>query len=123
MKYIKVLPDVMLTRPNGRGLIDETGREVMIPLSFKEFVFARLMDPKFSKDMETMMRAFEIKTQTEKATDYLALEDADWKLLESVTRSPDQQTAYRPDVALSMLPFIRAIVEASSKDPREEEKN
>ena len=123
MKYIKVLPDITLTRPNGRGLIDETGREVLIPLSFKEFVFGRLSDARFSKDMETMLRAFEIKIQIEKMSDYLVLEDADWKLLEEVTKKPDQQTAYRPDIALSQLPFIKAIVDATSTDPREKVDN
>ena len=115
MKYIKVTESVKLTNWYGEEMKGQDGVPAVI--SFKDFVIGRLMDPKFSKDMATILRAFEIKTRAEKMGEYLMLEDADYSLLSDVVSNPSSQAPYNSLISHCLVPFFKAVTEATSIEP------
>jgi hypothetical protein len=115
MKYIKVPEDVKLTTWSGEVMKDQSGEQAVI--TFKDFVVGRLMDPKFSKDMSTILRAVEIKGRLEKMEKVLMLEDIDFELLADATRSPSPQYSYNPAISHCLVAYLKAITEASSVEP------
>ncbi len=115
MKYIKVPESVKLTNWYGEEMKGQDGSPAVI--SFREFILGRLMDPKLSKDMSTILRAFEIKTRAEKMSEYLMLEDADYALLSDVVSSPSPQAPYNSLISHCLVPFFKAVTEATSIEP------
>jgi hypothetical protein len=115
MKYIKVPESVRMTNWYGEEVKNQEGEGATV--TFKEFVVGRLMDPKFSKDMATILRAFEIKTQAEKMTSLLVLEDVDYDLLLDVVANPSQQAQYNSLISYCLVPFFKAVKDATSVEP------
>ena len=115
MKYIIVPEDIKLTSWAGEVMKDESGQQATI--RFKDFIIGRLMDPKFAKDMSTILRAVEIKAKTNGMGKVLALEDVDFELLADVTRNPSPQYSYNPTISHCLVPYLKAITEATSVEP------
>jgi hypothetical protein len=116
MKYMKVPADVKLTNWYGEEIKDQKG-EPVAPITFYDFIIGRLTDPKFSKDMATILRAFEIKTRAKKMGAYLALEDVDYTALLDVVTEPSPQAPYNSMISHCLVPFFKAVTEATSKEP------
>jgi hypothetical protein len=86
-------------------------------VSFKAFVCGTLLpDPKFGKTASTVISGAGIRTALEAPGGFLVLEGDDWELLKSVLESPENR--YKPEVALQLIPFFRAILDATTTDPR-----
>jgi len=115
MKYIMVPGDIKLTSWSGDEMKDSDGNQASI--TFKDFIIGRLMDPKFSKDMSTILRAVEIKGKGSKMGKILALEDVDFELLADTTRHPSPNYSYNPAISHCLVPYLKAITEASSAEP------
>lgn len=112
MKYMKVLPNIKLTNLFGEEFKDENGKSVH--LSFKDFVLQRLADPKFSKNMDSILSAVQIKNAIEniKEDEVLGLETSDWKNLADAVKEPSPQTPYNSLMSHALLPFMQEIVNA-----------
>lgn len=112
MKYMKVLPSIKLTNFFGEAFKDENGEEVFV--SFKSFILQRLSDPKFSKNMDLIMSAVQIKNAVDAVEEggELALETSDWNNLVDVIKEPSPQTPYNPLMAHALVPFMKEIVDA-----------
>jgi hypothetical protein len=115
MKYIKVPADVQLTNWYGEAIKGQDGNQAVI--KFYDFILGRLQDPKFAKDMATILRAFEIKTKADKMTDYLALEDVDYNFLQDVVVNPSPQAPYNGMISHCLIAFMKAVTEAVSTMP------
>jgi hypothetical protein len=113
MKYITIPKPIELFSIQGDRIQDEHG--VPQNMTFDQFVLGRLVDPAFGSDMAAVCSVVEIKTQSKAANGVLALENADWERLAEATR----HGKYHPLVAHCLLPFMKAITEASSTKPKE----
>ena len=115
MKYMKVLDSIELTDIFGTVIVDENGEP--IKLSFEKFILGRLSDPQFSKNMDMVMSAFQIKQAVDKCDDILELETSDWTRLVEAVKNPSAQAAYHPMYATKLVPFMKEIINATeSKD-------
>lgn len=114
MRYIKKQADIEITNVLGEAMRDEKGEPVRA--KFRDFVLSRLVDPALAKDMAAVMSAFQMRgvvmSSIESEAHY-ALESSDWERLRDATHSPTG--GYLPQVAMCLVPFMRAIVEAQEK--------
>lgn len=115
MKYIRVPADVQLTNWYGEAIKGPDGEQATI--KFYDFIVGRLQDPKFAKDMATILRAFEIKTKAEKMGECLALEDVDYNFLQDVVVNPSPQAPYNSMISHCLIAFMKAVTEATSTEP------
>jgi hypothetical protein len=122
MKYIEMLPDVMLTTMVGQPIIGDSEEQVTV--SMREFLLGRLTDPKFATGMDTIMKAVALRDMIKdvEVGGYVVIDDDHWELLVDVIKNPSQQTAYNPMFAHCFLEFMKAVTEGSSSDPREQKK-
>lgn len=92
-------------------------------MTFREFVCGTLFkNPQFGKSAETVIIGAAIRAAlvaAEKDGSHVAeIDDADYALLRAVAEVPE--LGYRPDVGVQLVPFIRAILDAPTTDPRKE---
>lgn len=113
MRYIQMQPDVMLHNIEGNALQDEKGDHVTI--SLKRFILGRLTDPSFAADMASVLSALQIREAVERADNVIEIETEDWKRLAAATKTP--QGGYNAAFAHCLVPFMKAITEASEKRP------
>lgn len=115
MKYVKVLDDIKLVDLNDNEVAPE-GKQLEI--SFKDFVLGRLSDPKFAKSMDMVFSALQIKQSLKDLEgDVLVLDTSDWQNLLEVVKEPSPQATYHPLYAFNLVPFMKAIVEATDNKP------
>lgn len=114
MKYMKVLDSVELTDVFDKAVVDEKGEPVK--LTFEQFVLGRLSDPQFSKNMDMVMSAFQIKQALDKCNGTLELETSDWNNLVEAVKNPSPQTAYHPLYAVNLVPFMKEIINATDEN-------
>lgn len=124
MKYIVVQPPIAITNIAGDRLPDERGEPAEV--SFKDFVLARLVDAKFTdglQGMEAALLVFETRNRVlaefERKDDVLALEDEQYKRLAKSVAEPTG--GYNPQIQHNLPPFLLAVRDASSTDPRKVE--
>ena len=115
MRYITVPEDIELYNLGGQRMKDENDADVT--LTFPDFVLQRLGDPKFAIDMKAVIAAVEIKLKLGDANGVLALDNDHWERLKAVTEEPSGLTAYHPAVSHNLLPFMKAICDASDTPP------
>ena len=117
MKYMRVLDTITLKNVFGKVVSaeDEDGNKTDAALSFKDFVLGRLLDAKFSKDVEGVMSAMQIKQAVDQADKVLALETSDWTKLLDAVKNPSG--GYNPAIAISLVPFMKEIINASDEEP------
>jgi hypothetical protein len=85
-----------------------------LPMTFAEFVMGTsLADPKFGRGYKQLISATKIHDAVRQANGVINLEDADWELLRDVVENPS--SPYHPTRAMQLVPFMRAIVEASGE--------
>ncbi len=113
MKYITIPSSIDLYNVQGDRIHDERGTPQY--MTFEHFIYGRLVDPAFGCDMAAVCSVVEVKTQMKGANGVLALENVDWERLAEATR----HGKYHPLVAHCLLPFMKAITEASSEKPKE----
>lgn len=98
MRYI-VYPDPIVV---GENTID-----------FKRVLFDTwTLDPKFGKNLESILLAASIRTKFDKAVSgqLIELDDKEWALLSDVVTEPSQ--AYNPALTLPLIPFCLVITTA-----------
>ena len=113
MKYMKMVDNVKLIDVFDKKIVDEGGKSLEI--SFKEFILGRLSDPQFSKGMDMVMSAFQIKQAVNRGNGSLELETSDWKHLVEAVKNPSPQTAYHPMYAVNLVPFMKEIINATDE--------
>lgn len=120
MRYVKLVPDVGLKTYDGSEIKQE-GTDTQAKATFKGFIEGRLREPQFGQDFEWVMaatniaKAFDIAK--EDGVDYLTLEEADWSKLVQVVKSPEKGRGYVPEIVVNLVPFFRAVVDASTDRP------
>jgi len=119
MKYINVPAPISLKIPftNKKALIrDEKGDRPAEPIKFKEFVLTALLnDERFMKNFASLTAANKILGVLSKEESVISLEDSDWTVLADVAKNPSAGTygPYAPVMAAQLLPFLKAIIEAT----------
>jgi hypothetical protein len=93
----------------------ETGvqEEQFAPFEFKTFLESVvLVDPKFGKDMKTIMTAVRLRDKFKEANpgDVVEVSDEDYSLLKSVVEEPTN--GYNPQVMLQMVHYLTALTSA-----------
>lgn len=112
MKYIKIPEPVSLFNiVTGETMLDEKGGSDV--RTFERFVLERLVDPKWGTSVKMIMMAAKISEQAKGANGVLVLEDADYDELKQVTETPDPRLPYDQRSAHCLIPFMKAIAEAS----------
>lgn len=115
-RYIKVPQDIRL--------IDLVTHEpLLLPdqtlwvISFKAFVCGTLLkDPKFGKTGAAVISGAGIRAAVEKDTEVIVLDGEEYDLLKSVLEAPEN--GYKPEIAVQLIPFFKAILDATTTDPR-----
>ena len=119
MKYILLQEPVSLVNTFGQQLYkreqDESQEAQPASVTFKDFLYQRLADPKMSKSIDTLRATLRIKEAVDKAEKFVELNDDDWFLLSETVKEPT--TPYNPTFGYCLLPFINAVVEATDKSP------
>ncbi len=89
-------------------------------MTFRDFLCAPILkDPRFGKNLETVLSAAAILKAVKDAetSDQIAeISDADHALLKSVVDAPEG--GYAATIALQIISFARAILDAPTTDPR-----
>jgi len=130
-RYIPILPDIQLLNLDGTPARDQSDGSPAMH-SHVQLIRWRLVYPAFvsdtPKDQNTVhwTMAMIVSQQTIfaklvniKPGDYLDLDEDDWLLLK---RSVEKGTTYNPVVAMSTLPFMRAITTAPTEHPEKAKK-
>jgi hypothetical protein len=118
-RYIKVPQDIQLT-----DLV--THEPLLLPdqkpwvISFRGFICGTILkDQKFGKTGAAVISGSVIRAAVEKDAEVISLEGEDYDLLKTVLETPD--TPYRPEIAIQIISFFRAILDATTTDPRSSE--
>ena len=122
MRYITIPKPIDLKTIDDSAVVDSDGEPMVLDLF--EYIRARLVDPKFTGDKkgyEAAMFMAECKAELDRqkaieGLKVMKLETEFWKRLEAVTKEPTG--AFDPRWAHSMVPIMKAVVEASDKDPQ-----
>lgn len=111
MKKIKVQEDLALKNVAGQDLFkkDEEGNQTPAVVTFKDFLYQRIADPKLSSSKESLELSLRLKEAVDAATTEVALQDEDWKSFVDVVENPTHP--YNPVFGYCLLPFIRAVSE------------
>lgn len=130
MHYIHIPPPIAMLTLAGLPFKDEQDSPVVC--TFGDFLFGkgqfvpgRLTDPKF-EGLAGMIAVVEIKRCYDALAAsgallaggaVLALENDHWQKLKEVTEKPSPSTAYAPVIMHNLLPFMKAVTEATEKAP------
>ena len=114
MKYVVSDESVVLKSLNGE-LVTLEGSEDPAEMTFKQFILSRLTDPSFGKTYEDVLSASRVRTCLDDFDGVLPLETSDWERLERAVRNPEP--AYNTLIAFNLIPFMKAVLEASEVKP------
>jgi hypothetical protein len=126
-RYIKVPSDIRIVdlSTNQPLFLVQGGEQKPWIISFKGFVCGTLLkDPRFGKTVVAVISGAGIRAAIETALSsvqaeaVIPLDGDDYELLKSVLEAPE--SGYVPEVAIQLIPFFRAILDASTTDPRAE---
>jgi hypothetical protein len=121
MRYVHLVEDIGLLAFDGTP-IRLTDTEKQATASFRGFVEGRLREPLFGQDYEWVRAAANILkafTVSEKHGEgYLMLEEDEWAKLAAVVKTPSKDRGYVPEVAINLLPFFEAILQAGTERPQ-----
>jgi hypothetical protein len=111
MKEIPIPAPVLICKLDGTPVKDENGKQT--EHSFEDYAMARLADSGMGNDMEAVLRVLKLRDSLREAIATggpWRVEDADYKVLRNVTKSP--KPGYNPDIAHCLIPHMLAITEA-----------
>lgn len=127
-RYI-IVPDALtLTEPTGEPMKDSE------EISFKDFVLKQMNNPIWMESYTKVLAGDALMEQIKAGKSVIVLDDDEWNVLKSAVENPKQvlngpfgastQSGYGwiPSVTPQLLPFIKAIMNASDKAPEAEEK-
>ena len=115
-RYIQVPADITLV-DIATGVTLMNAGSAPLTISFKSFICGTLLkDPKFGKTVSNVIAGAGIRAVLEAGGQVLKLDGDDYELLKSVLEAPE--TGYRAEVAIQIVPFFRAILDATTTDPR-----
>jgi hypothetical protein len=129
-RYITLLSDIAVMALDGkRPYLRETDGSMKPTLSHREFIITRTADATFSVlGMAGIVSAAAIRVAVDKLKpgDVLELDQDDWQRLVEATEKPKQltqqgqvvETGYDGVAGPQLVPFARAIKDASLEDPR-----
>ncbi len=117
MKYITIPDAIDIFNIDGVRMNDAHSPEQGATLSFETFVKARLIDARFGADMAAVVAAVEIKKRLKDANGLLVLEEEHWLRLKAATEFPSRESPYHAEVSHNLVPFMRAICNASDTAP------
>lgn len=114
MKYVQIPEPILLTDLDGKPYATPTGPMLA---KFDQFVRGRTLDPVFGQDFAGVIAAVEIGNVFKdcKPGAFVAVETEHWKRLDRATREP--KNPYDMKVAVQMLPFMKAVIEAKDSLP------
>ena len=107
-----------ITIPEPVVLKDHLTNEPKKMITFFEFVQGTLLvEKRFGKSVKELQAALRIAKAFRGAESptTVSLETQDWELLRDVAKEPEG--GYLPGVAVQLLPFISAIIDATDKIP------
>ncbi len=111
MTRIPIPADITVTLLDGSpALVD--GKP--ITLSFIDFCRSQLEDQRYGASMVAVVRANTIREALDAANGAVDLDEDLWQSLKAVVENPSR--GYDAKVATSLLPFMRAIVDAKNTE-------
>lgn len=116
-RYIKIPESITILNFKGEPMLDEkTNKEVVF--TFEDFIWGRLSEAVFAKNMANIAIALEIRSAMLKAKDtgVLELPEGHWKLLKEATENPAERS-FTAAYAWNFMPFMKSICDASDKAP------
>jgi hypothetical protein len=115
-RYITIPQPIVVLDDNDEPLKTENGE---LKISFPEFVRGRTSDERFGKDMNGIESALSIRTSIKgkSSGELWELDEDDWEKLRDVVKTPS--TAYNTRIVVFLVPFLRAITEATGDKPNE----
>jgi hypothetical protein len=117
-RYIKAPQDITIVdlSTNQPLFLSQGDQNVPWVISFAGFVSGTLLrDPKFGKTAANVLSGGVIRGALN-SKDVIQLDGDDYELLKSVLETPEN--GYKPEVAIQLVPFFRAILDATTTDPR-----
>lgn len=116
MRYIRVPKEPIVLRSlDGSRALNENGTPAD-PITFQTWLrVSVLLDLKFGKTAKDLMQAADIGQKADRAKDVLELSEAEWSAVAAVVNEPT--SGYNPRVALQLMPFLRAMLDASTEEP------
>jgi len=129
-RYITLVADIAVMALDGkRPYLRESDGSMKPTISHREFIITRTADATFSTlGMAGIVSASAIRISVDKLGpgDVLELDQDDWQRLVEATEKPKQlggdgrivETGYDGVAGPQLVPFARAIKEASLEDPR-----
>lgn len=116
-RFIRVHPPVVVRELDGSVMVQQRaqGPAEPIVIAFVHFVASRLRDQVFGRSLETVEACDAIRNalaELKPDDEHLVLDELPWRLLVHAVRTPGVRTQYEPIAALSVLHFMRSIVDA-----------
>ncbi len=122
VRYIRIPKDIALVDTVSGDPMLSGDPPTQMTVTFKSFLCGTLLrDTKFGKTVATVISAAAIRTAIESPKIYnngytfIAIEGADYDILKAVLEAPE--TGYNPVIAIQIVPFFRAILDATTTDP------
>jgi hypothetical protein len=121
MRYIVIPSDVTILGQDGKAATNPDGTAVVV--TFRQFLDRLQMNPMWTASYAAIKSASAVDIAYNTRLDAtMVIDQADWERLKAAVESPStgpQQTglAYPTFVALQILPFMAAIVDAQEKPP------
>jgi len=115
-RFIKVPKDIHITdlRTGEQLFLGQAGSSVPWISTFKDFICGTLLqDARFGRTAANVLSGAEIRAAL--IGEVVQLDEDDYELLKSVLQTPE--VGYRPEVAIQLVPFFRAILDATTADP------
>lgn len=115
-RYFRILARIDLETADGEPL--RTADGTVATATHVEFLRSRTMDGVFGKDMAGAVISREIRTELKGKSegDIVILDEDAWLLLVEAIKRP-QTLFYNTEVAPQIVPFMRAVVDASAEAP------
>jgi hypothetical protein len=139
-RYITILPDIIVKNLDGTGpyYFEESEKDKKpedrkgLPTSHRSFLRQRSADDSFgTKGVKGLQASAAIRAAIgdREPGDVIVLDEDEWELLKLATEMPSAQrgdgtllaVGYNSVAGPQLMPFIRAILDAKTEDPRKAE--
>ncbi len=119
MMYIEMLPPIAMCEISGTP-IEQNGKPWEVTM--EDFIHGRLVDKSVVSSTERLFASVDMRDALRElgaSTDakYLALETKHWEYLRDATKDPHAETGYNHIIGHNLIPFMKAIINASDKKP------
>jgi hypothetical protein len=116
-RYIKIPTDIAIVDIETGQPVLRAPNSVPMVISFKNFICGTLLkDPAFGKTVAAVIAGAGLRAAMETSQQVLKIEGDEYELLKKVLEAPD--SGYRSEIAIQLVPFFRAILDATTTDPQ-----